>query len=104
MAYRYHNYECACGHEFESFVDNRDFIPDPCPECGKDGAKLLAGSKLNAITSYVPDYPGANVHRAGYADLRRAPEKKGRQISMHASGKAERNAPNVPSAKPSSKP
>ena len=104
MAWRYHNFGCICGHEYVAMIDNRpehpDHKPDPCPECGAEGATLLAGGKVNAITSYVPDYPGANIHRAGYADLRRAPEKKGRQISMHTAGKKTLNAPNVPSVKP----
>lgn len=98
MAWRYHNYECSCGHVFECLVDNRDYVPDPCPECEKPGATMLAVGKVNAITSYVPDYPGANIHRAGFADLRKTPDKKGQQVSMHAAPKAKLNAANVPSA------
>jgi len=96
MAWRYHNFECVCGHSFECLVDNRDFIPDPCPACGKEGAKLLAVGRINHISSYVPDYPGANQHRAGFAELRRPPEKKGRQVSMADTPK--KKAASVPSA------
>lgn len=80
MAWRYHDFECACGHSFECLVDNRDFVPDPCPACGAVGAKLLTVSKVNSISTYVPDYPGANQHRAGFANLRRTPDKKGSQV------------------------
>lgn len=91
MAWRYHNYECGCGRVFECLVDNRDFVPDPCPDCGKEGATLLPVGRVNHISSYVPDYPGANIHRAGFAELRRPPEKKGRQVSMVKEGKRAKN-------------
>lgn len=99
MAWRYHNFECKCGREFECLVDNADFIPSPCPSCGAENATMLAVGRVNTITSYVPDYPGANQHRAGFAELRRPPEKKGRQISMVDAKKKPLNARNVPSAK-----
>jgi hypothetical protein len=99
MAWRFHDFECSCGHTFENLVDNRDFKPDPCPKCGKEGATLLAVTKVNSISQYVPDYPGANQHRAGFADLRRPPDKKGRQISMNDGGKKKAtNASKVPTA------
>ncbi len=97
MAWRYHNFECAqCHSVFECLVDNRDFVPDPCPTCGAGGAQLLAVGKVNAITSYVPDYPGANQHRAGFANLRREPDKKGRQVFTGDTKKKQLNNPNVP--------
>ena len=80
MAWRFHDYECACGHVFECLVDNRTFIPKPCPECNAEGAKLLPVGRVNSISTYVPDYPGANIHRAGFANLRRTPDKKGVQV------------------------
>lgn len=98
MAWRYHDFDCTCGHRYECMVDNRDFKPDPCPKCGAENAVLVPVGKLNSIVQYVPDYPGANQHRAGFASLRQAPEKKGRQISMASSGKKALNAPNVPRA------
>lgn len=99
MAWRYHDFECSCGHEYQCLVDNRDFIPDPCPKCGAEGAKMLAVTRVNSISIYVPDYPGANIHRAGFAELRKPAEKQGRQVSMHTSSKKALNASNVPTAK-----
>lgn len=82
MAYKYFDFECsACKHVYECLVDSSTEEPDPCPACGGTAAtKAVCVSK--SITLYVPDYPGANYHRAGYTHLRRPAEKKGRQISM----------------------
>lgn len=82
MGWKYFNYECkSCEHVFECMVDS-SLTPDPCPKCGAEGAERTVGG-LKAITTYVPDYPGANYHRAGYgAELRRPAEKAGRQIAM----------------------
>jgi len=106
MALRYHNFNCvnaACEHEFECFVDNSGddaYKADPCPACGTLGATVGISRKINHISSYVPDYPGANQHRAGYANLRQVPEKKGRQISMSDGGKKKTlNASSVPAPK-----
>lgn len=97
MAWRYHDFECKNGHVFEDLVDNRDFKPDPCPTCGAEDATLLVVGKINHIAQYVPDYPGANQHRAGYAHLRERPEKKGRQISMASDGGPKKlNASSIP--------
>lgn len=87
MGWKYFNFACTkCEHVYRCMVDS-DEKPDPCPECGCAEATKTFGS-LNHIKTYIPDYPGANYHRAGYAaELRRPAEKAGRQISMFKSSK-----------------
>ena len=81
MSWKYFNYGCSsCEHVYSCLVGS-DEKPDPCPQCGSADVSKTFGS-LNQIKTYVPDYPGANYHRAGYAELRRPAEKAGRQISM----------------------
>lgn len=101
MAYRYYDFECKNGHAFSNLVDTADFKPDPCPTCGAEDAERQVVAKINHISSYVPDYPGANQHRAGFANLRQRPDKKGQQISMASDGgKKKLNAGNVPAPPP----
>lgn len=85
MAWKYFNFECQkCTHVYRCMVDGSDGAPDPCPECGAlETTKTL--SVPHQIKTYIPDYPGANYHRAGYAaELRRPAEKAGRQVAMPA--------------------
>lgn len=88
MGWKSFNYICTkCDHTYASLIDDREPAPDPCPECGSTEVNRTLGA-VNAITTYVPDYPGANYHRAGYAhDLRRPAEKAGRQVAMPRSFK-----------------
>jgi len=81
MAWKYFNFACkACEHVYECMVDSSE-KPGPCPSCGgTDATKTVSMPK--PITTYIPDYPGANYHRAGYTHLRRPAEKAGRQVSM----------------------
>jgi len=83
MAWKYFNYACPkCEHVYRNLVADPDEAPEPCPACGATGATKTL-SAPNQIKTYVPDYPGANYHRAGYAhDLRRPAEKAGRQVAM----------------------
>lgn len=95
MAWKYRDFECACGTRYERFVDDRTNNPGTCPACGSAGATLLPVLQVRTILSYVPDYPGANQHRAGFANLRRPAEKAGSQVSMYGTAPV---APKTPAA------
>lgn len=85
MAWKYFTYACsACEHVEQQMVDDARPEPDPCSKCGSTALERVFGGLPKPILTYVPDYPGANYHRAGYTYLRRPAEKAGRQVTVPA--------------------
>ena len=50
-------FRCCCGNVFDDLV-KPDVHSAPCPECGKDGKRLVSTPTIG-LSGTDPDFPGA---------------------------------------------